>query len=120
MEFLDYAIPGMVNTEQLMENVGAVGKKIGWSDRKTIYAYNAIRDRYCVATCRSHVDINAVNRTLMYCEGYCDFELGRQTYCALNDRMNGLSCLACSLPSCHCVNGIRIEERMKYAHTLFA
>ena len=34
-DFVDCAIPGMVNMEQLMDNVGAVGKKVGWSDRKT-------------------------------------------------------------------------------------
>ena len=126
-DFVDCAIPGMVNMEQLMENVGAVGKKVGWSDRKTLHAYyNAIKHQYCTmcgscsGTCCSSVDINTVNRALMYCEGYGDFGQGRQTYRALSARVNGLSCTDCSSPSCHCVNGIKIEKRMKHAHALFA
>jgi aryl-alcohol dehydrogenase-like predicted oxidoreductase len=126
-DFVDCAIPGMVNMEQLTENVGATGKKVGWSDRKTLHAYyNAIKDQYCTmcgscsATCYSNVDINTVNRALMYCEGYGDFGQGRQTYRELSARVNGLSCIDCSSPSCHCVNGIKIEKRMKHAHSLFA
>jgi hypothetical protein len=56
----------------------------------------------------------------MYAEGYGDFGQGRQTYRELSARVNGLSCIDCSSPSCHCVNGIKIEKRMKYAHSLFA
>lgn len=126
-DFVDCAIPGMVNNEQLLENVGAVGKKVGWSDRKVLHAYyNSVKQQYCImcgkcfSTCASNVDINTVNRALMYCEGYRDFEQGRRTYLALSSRENGLSCMNCTSPTCHCLNGIKIAERMRYAHTLFA
>ena len=126
-DFVDCAIPGMVNMEQLAENVGVAGKKVGWSDRKILHSYyNAIKDQYCTmcgscsSTCCNNVDINTVNRALMYCEGYGDFEQGRQTYRELSVRVNGFSCTDCSSPSCSCLNGIKIEKRMKYAHSLFA
>jgi len=125
-DFVDCAIPGMVNMEQLTENVGAVGKKVGWSDRKILHAYyNAIRHQYCVMcgncakTCFVKVDINAVNRALMYCEGYGDFGQGREAYRQLSTRVNGLSCVDCTSPSCHCINGIEVAKRMRYAHSLF-
>lgn len=126
-DFVDCAIPGMVNMEQLEENVKAVGKKVTWSDRKILHSYyQSIKERYCVScgsctgSCSGQVAISAVNRTLMYYEGYGDFELGRRAYHELNDRMNGASCEGCTLPTCLCVNGIKIQERMKYAHSLFA
>ncbi len=117
----------MVNNEQVVENVGVVGKKIGWFDRKSLHAYyDAVKDRYCTmcgscaSTCSSNVDINTVHRALMYCEGYEDFELGRETYRGLAGNRNGLSCVSCSLQSCRCANGINIAKRMNLAHTLFA
>jgi predicted aldo/keto reductase-like oxidoreductase len=125
--FVDCAIPGMVNMEQLEENIGSVGKKITWSDRKKLNSYyESIKDRYCVScgscngTCPAQVAIPTVNRALMYCEGYGDFELGRRAYHEINGGMNGVSCDECTLPTCSCVNGIKIPERMKHAHKLFA
>jgi aryl-alcohol dehydrogenase-like predicted oxidoreductase len=126
-DFVDCAIPGMVNIEQVVENVGIVGKKMGWSDRKTLHAYNnAIKHRYCImcgkcsSTCSATINITTINRALMYYEGYRDFELGRQTYQKLSTRENGLSCMGCSFPSCQCVNSIKIAERMRLAHSFFA
>jgi hypothetical protein len=125
-DFISCAIPGMVNNEQVVENVGAAWKKTSWNDRKTLHAYyNSIKHRYCImcgscsSTCKKNVDIHAINRALMYSEGYRDFEQGRQTYLELS-RANGLACITCSAPTCHCVNGIKIPERMKQAHSLFA
>jgi predicted aldo/keto reductase-like oxidoreductase len=126
-DFVDCAIPGMVNIEQVEENVEVVGKKMGWSDRKTLHAYhNTIKYQYCImcgkcsSTCSNTINILTINRALMYCEGYRDFELGRQTYLELSTRENGLSCMSCSSPTCQCVNNIKIAERMKLAHSLFA
>jgi predicted aldo/keto reductase-like oxidoreductase len=125
-DFVSCAVPGMVNMEQLVENAGAVGKKVGWSDRKTLSTYyDSIKDRYCVmcgkcaSSCSYRVDINTINRALMYCEGYREFEQGRKTYRALSKRRNGLACLKCSSPTCQCANGIKIAERMRHAHSLF-
>lgn len=125
-DFVDCAISGMVNIEQVVENVGVVGKKMGWSDRKTLHAYyNSIKDQYCTmcgkcfSTCGNDIDINTINRALMYCEDYKDLEQGRRTYRELSTRENGLSCMSCSSPTCKCVNSIKIAERMKLAHSLF-
>jgi predicted aldo/keto reductase-like oxidoreductase len=126
-DFVSCAVPGMVNMEQLVENVGAVGKRVGWSERKTLHTYyRSIKDRYCVmcgkcsSSCRYRVDINAINRALMYCEGYREWDQGRKTYLGLSKKRSAHACLHCSSPTCQCANGIKIAERMRHAHALFA
>jgi predicted aldo/keto reductase-like oxidoreductase len=124
--FVDCAIPGMVNRQQLAENAGVIGKKIGWSDRKTLAAYyDAVKDRYCLrcgsctASCKHKVDISTIHRCLMYWEGYQDFDLGRATYRRLAPTANALACMGCTAPTCNCINGIKISERMRHAHIHF-
>jgi aryl-alcohol dehydrogenase-like predicted oxidoreductase len=125
-DFVDSTIPGMVNLEQLAENLGALGKKVGWIDRKILHSYySSIRDRYCImcgkcaSTCSSCVDIHTINRALMYCEGYGDFAQARRTYRQLSDNENALACMNCTAPTCSCVNGIQLPERARQAHALF-
>ena len=126
-DFVDCAVPGMKNMEELIENVGAVGKKMSWSDRKTLHTYyNSIKHKYCtmcaqcIPSCGNAIDILTINRTLMYYEGYRDPEQARQTYRQLSNSKNAYSCINCSAPTCRCVNGIKIANRMKYAHSRFA
>ncbi len=124
--FVDCAIPGMVNREQLTENVGVIGKKLGWSDRKTLAAYyDVVKDVYCLRcgrctpSCEKPVDISAVHRCLMYWEGYGDFLLGRAAYRELPAFASARACMSCSKPTCKCSKGINIAERMRHAHEHF-
>jgi predicted aldo/keto reductase-like oxidoreductase len=124
--FVDCAIPGMVNREQLAENAGVIGKKMGWSDRKTLATYyDAVKDRCCLrcggctASCKKRVDIATIHRSLMYWEGYQDFDLGQATYRRLPPTENALACMDCTAPTCKCSNGIKISERMRHAHIHF-
>ncbi len=126
-DFVDCAIPGMVNMEQVVENAGAVRKKIGWAERKLLNSYYAaISDRYCLmcgrcrATCAHMPAVPTINRALMYYEGYGDAPLARATYRALDVEERAFSCLSCRAQTCRCVNGINIAQRMRHAHTLLA
>ena len=126
-DYVDCTVPGMQNIEQLEENIGVVGKKMGWNDRKVLHAYsNDIKYYYCImcgkclSTCGNLVNITTINRALMYCEGHRDFEKGRGTYHELSTRENALSCVRCTSPTCKCARSIKIAERMKLAHSLFA
>jgi predicted aldo/keto reductase-like oxidoreductase len=117
----------MVNVDQLLENAGVIGKKTGWSDRKILSAYyEAVKDRLCIrcgactSSCKRAVDIPTIHRALMYWEGYEDFDLARTTYRELNVKENAIQCLDCFSPTCRCINGVRISERMRHAHTIFA
>lgn len=125
--FIDCAVPGMVVQEMLQENAGAVGKKVGWHDRKVLSNYYAaVKDRLCLrcsgcsGTCSAAVDIPAVHRMLMYWEGYQDFSMGRDAYRRLSANQSARTCVSCSAPTCRCVNGMNIPERMRLAHTAFA
>jgi predicted aldo/keto reductase-like oxidoreductase len=126
-DFIDCAIPGMVNRLQLRQNIAAVGKRGGWSDRKVLDSYyTAIKDRYCVrcgecaSSCPAQVDIPSVHRSLTYWEGYGDLELARAAYGELSAKENAHACMDCSTPTCRCTNGIKIGERMRYAHHVLA
>jgi predicted aldo/keto reductase-like oxidoreductase len=126
-DFVACAVPGMVNREHLQQNMAAIGKKAGWSDRKTLDAYYAaIKDRYCVrcgecaSSCSRHVDVPTIHRSLMYWEGYEDLELARLAYGELSSKENAQACMDCVTPTCRCVNGIKIAERMRYAHVSLA
>lgn len=124
--FVDCAIPGMVNRQQLAENAGVIGTKLGWSDRKTLAAYyNAVKERYCLkcgncsSLCQKGVDIATVHRCLMYWEGYADFDLARAAYRELLPAESALACMSCTEPTCQCLHGIKISERMRRAHIHF-
>jgi len=126
-KFVDCAIPGMVNHAQLLENTAVIGKKVGWNDRKTLAAYyDAVKDRFClscgtcISSCEKSVDIPSINRSLMYWEGYQDFDLGRTAYRELMPTESALVCLDCFEPGCKCINGIKISERMRHAHRAFS
>ena len=124
--FVDCAIPGMVNREQLVQNMAVMDKKMSIDDRRLLDDYYAsIKDHYCIncgacdASCEKGVDIQSIHRFLMYWEGYGDRELARIGYGGLSVRENALACMNCSTPTCQCINGIRIDERMRCAHRAF-
>jgi predicted aldo/keto reductase-like oxidoreductase len=126
-DFVDCAVPGMVNMEQLTENVSAIGVRLSHKDKRTLDGYYAaIKNRYCVSCglcigkCEKDIDIPTINRSLMYWEGYNDFELARNTYRELHDGENASACKHCHKLTCKCANGIALNERMSYAHRVFA
>ncbi len=126
-EFVDCAIPGMVNREQLLQNYDVVGKKMSSKDKRVLDDYYAtIKNHYCincgacVPFCKRGVDVQSIHRSLMYWEGYGDLDLARSSYQELLSEENALACLNCSSPTCKCINGIKIKERMRRAHTVFA
>jgi hypothetical protein len=125
-EYVDCAIPGMVNREQLLENLLVAGKKTRWSDRKSLHTYYAsIQDRYCTGcgacsgTCGNNVDIPGIHRSLIYGEGYGDPDLAREAYRELMPWENASACIQCSHPTCRCANGMALRERLCRAHRLF-
>ena len=122
----DCAIPGMINREQLMENMAVVGKVMSSKDREVLDAYyRSIKDHYCIncgacnSFCKRGVHVQSVHRALMYREGYGDLDLARATYRELSVDENAQACMNCSSPTCNCINGINIGERMRHAHTVF-
>jgi len=126
-DFVDCAIPGMVNREQLFQNVAVIGRRLSSKDKELLDAYYAaIKSHYCIscgacnALCGKGVNVQSVHRSLMYWEGYGDPDLARSSYRELSGDENAQACLNCSSPTCRCINGIKIDDRMRHAHTALA
>ncbi|HRZ87791.1 MAG TPA: aldo/keto reductase [bacterium] len=121
------AIPSMINFDQLEENFKVMGTKVGWSDRKTLNRYaRAIDKRYCrrcgkcVATCPQNAHIPALNRMVMYAEGYKDARLARERFAVERcDRQLG-KCASCGACAAKCVHGIDIAANIKKVRALIA
>ncbi len=125
-DFVDCAIPGMVNREQLLQNHDVIGKKISSKDKRVLDDYYAaIKNHYCINCgectpfCKRGVDVQSIHRSLMYWEGYGDLDLGRSSYQELLSEETAMACMSCSAPTCKCINGIDIKDRMMKAHTVF-
>jgi predicted aldo/keto reductase-like oxidoreductase len=120
------AIPSMVNYDQIDENVQVMGSKMGWMDRKMLHRYSqAIDSVYCrmCDRCRNQcpkgVDIQEINRSLMYHEGYRDIQLARFAFKSIPPKSRPMECVACSTCSVVCAYGLNVQAKMKKALTLF-
>ncbi|HEX9933931.1 MAG TPA: aldo/keto reductase [bacterium] len=119
-------IPSMVNYDQLNENVQAMGSKMGFLDRKTLHRYGeAIRTVYCRmcgecgGQCPFGVDVQEINRALMYLEGYGDAELAFQAFREIPAVAKPPVCRRCSECSVRCAHGLDLFAKMKKASSVF-
>lgn len=120
-------IPSMTTFEELGEDIQAMGKKMGWHDRKVLDRYGQVIDplycracNACLQTCPNGVDIPEVNRCLMYAEGYGDLSLARTNYAELSTDENASKCMRCERCVARCVNGLNLARKMEIAAKLFA
>jgi len=122
-----FAIPAMVNLDQVKENTEVMGMKLSSVDKQILSRYgNAIAPYHCLGckecdgTCPNRVDIAEVNRCLMYAEGYGDIDLARSVYAGLPPAVTAAVCGDCPECVAQCPNGVRIADRMQAARILFA
>ncbi len=120
-------IPGMVTYAQVDENLGAGGKRLGWSERKALHRYaEAIGDRHCglcgrcEGACPRGVDLPAVLRSLSYLEGYRESDLARNTYRSLPVPGNASPCDACTGCTVSCRLGLPVRALAVRAHRMLA
>ena len=121
------AIPGMVNLDQVNENVAVMGMELAAADLEILEQYGqAIAPYYChrcqkcAPTCPMRVDIAEVNRSLMYAEGYRDLDLARSTYRTIPKGATAATCGDCPTCTARCIHGLDLAERMKKAQQIFA
>jgi len=121
------AIPSMVNYDQLSEDVQVMGSAMGWLDRKTLYRYGQSIDKTycrmcnrCQDQCPQGVDVQDVNRSVMYHEGYGDPELAFGAYCSIPEASRPTPCVSCRTCSVRCSHGLDIHAKMSKALKLFA
>jgi uncharacterized protein len=120
-------IPSITNMEQLEENMQAFSNTFGDADQKTLAArLNEIRPYYC-SMCRScdgkcpqGMPVSDVLRYLTYAQGYGEFQLGRENFLALPEKVQNIRCESCDTCAVKCPNGVKVAERLSLAQELFA
>ena len=121
------AIPGMKDMSMLQEASAVMGMKLTRRDERILHQYaEAISPYYChmcaqcEPTCPQSISISTINRSIMYAEGYGNYELARSTYDELKVKESALVCSNCIECVAYCVNGLNIAQKMQKARTLFA
>jgi predicted aldo/keto reductase-like oxidoreductase len=124
---VDVAIPSMVDTDQLEENLKAMSEPFTEADVKLLSAHlEDIRPLYCrmcgrcEGACPKGLPVADVLRCLTYAEGYGNFPLGREQFRQLPGMPMQVRCGDCGTCRVHCPHGVRIAERMSRAQDLFA
>lgn len=123
--YVHTTIPGMLTVQQVTENAKVMGSGMSWHDRKTLDRYARAIDKLycrmcgaCERTCPNQVAIPEVMRCMMYAEGYGDLPLGQAEYRSLPASASAVQCQNCTRCVAQCVNGLKIGQRMAYAHGL--
>jgi len=119
------AIPGMKDLSQLKEDIAVMGMPFELADERILQRYHAAVKPYychlcgkCEGTCPMGVEVSTINRSLMYAEGYKNYELALSTYREIPASASALACLDCSECVARCVNGLNIRAKMDKAREL--
>ncbi len=120
------AIPGMKDMSMLQESLSVMGMKLTKKESMILDRYaDAIAPFYChlcaqcEPTCPRSVAISTVNRSVMYAEGYGNYELACFTYNDLQRDESAAACNECDKCVAHCAHGIDIFEKMQRARKIF-
>jgi predicted aldo/keto reductase-like oxidoreductase len=120
-------IPSMVSLAQVDENIKVMGKSFGARDQEILDRYGELYDRVlcrlcgtCEKQCRFGVPIQDINRSLMYAEGYRDYDLALRTYHELLTAAPVEACLSCEKCQVTCKYGLDIPARLARAREIFA
>lgn len=120
-------IPSMVSLAQVDENIKVMGASFGARDQEILDRYGELYDRVlcrlcgtCEKQCRYGVPIQDINRSLMYAEGYRDYDLALRTYRELLATTPVDACANCKQCEVTCKYGLDIPSRLARAREIFA
>ncbi len=120
-------IPSMVSFQQVEENVQVMGSSFGLQDREILDTYgNAIDSRLCrlcgecLPQCPKGVQVNDINRCVMYADMYRDISLAVENYNELPASRNLSQCADCTDCIIDCRYGLNVAENIRRAGELFA
>ncbi len=121
------AIPGMKDLSMLKENIAVMGMPFKTADARILQRYHAAVEGFycdlcgtCEVTCPRGVDISLVNRSLMYAEGYRNWELALSTYREIPTTASAAACLECPVCVAQCTKGLNIAAKMQHARQMLA
>jgi uncharacterized protein len=124
---VDAAVVGILDREQLTENLAAVSAPFGDTDQKRLTAQlELIRPLYCrmcgecVDQCKQGLPVGDLLRILSYADGYGQVPLARERYGELPGRVRTASCANCDACTVSCPHGVRVAERVGLAQRWLA
>ena len=120
-------IPGIVDMDQLDENLKAMADPFSSGDERVLTAHlEAIRPLYCRmcgecdGQCQQGLPVADVLRILTYADGYGQFALGRERFQQLAANHRAVSCGDCDECTVQCPHGVHVSARVARAQELFA
>lgn len=126
--FVHTSIPGIMDLDQLDENLKAVlaGYKPSVDDPLLAAQLDLITPLYCrmcgacTGQCPRGLPVSDIIRYVTYAEGYGEFPLGRDQFKLLPAGLQQVRCSDCARCAVTCPNGVRVAERVARAQELFA
>jgi len=128
--YVDTIVPGITSFEQLEEDIAIMGMKMSFEDELNLRRYGElIRGYYCrgvagctgcMGQCPHGVQVNELNRCLMYAYGYGDMDLAVENYRELPESSKVEVCSSCGECLVKCVNGLDLTENIRRARLLFS
>lgn len=124
---VDTTIPSITDMEQLAENLDAMSSEYTQEDKQLLtQQLEYIRPLYCRmcgscdGVCPRGLPVSDVIRHLSYAEGYGQFQLARESFKQLPDRVRRVRCDDCVECVIDCPNGVQVAARLQRAQELFA
>ena len=124
---VDTTIPGMMDMEQLDENMRAMATPFSPDDAKVLKAQlEYISPMYCrncgecAGTCQQGLPVADLIRILTYADGYGQFALARERFLELPAEQTSVKCGDCDKCTVECRRGVDVTARLTRAQELFA
>ena len=124
---VDTAVVGILDREQLTENLAAVTAPFADADQHRLTAQlDLIRPLYCrmcgdcVGQCKQNLPVHDLLRILSYADGYNQIPLARERYSELPASVRTASCQNCDACTVTCPHGVRVAERVGLAQRWLA
>jgi predicted aldo/keto reductase-like oxidoreductase len=121
---IDVAVPGILDADQLQENMRAMSEPFEEPDAKMLAGYI---DRFgplycrtcghCEGTCAKGLPVSDMLRILTYADGYRQFPLARQRFLELPEASRRVRC-TCAKCTVECKFGVRVAERLRKAQAM--
>jgi len=124
---VDTAIVGIIDRDQLEEDVAAVPAPFTGADQKLLAAQlDFIRPLYCrmcgecAGQCPKGLPVGDMLRILSYADGYGQFPLARERFLELPQGVREVRCGDCASCAVRCRHGVRVADRLRKAQDWLA
>lgn len=127
--WVDTTVPGMTSFEHLDQDLGVMGARMSFFDRRMLTRYAEARSgghcrgtagcTGCRGQCPKGMEICDLNRCVGYAYGYGSMELARENYRDLPPSSRVEICSDCDECQVRCAHGLDLTETVRHARKLF-